>query len=183
MYLLKKNTAELLDVEYLKPSCDDVVVETAFSTVSCGTEKANITGDTNVSVSRNPKAVFPKALGYSSSGTVIEKGENVTDINIGDRVVVFWGTHSKYNTISKNRVVKIEDDNISFEEAALSFIASFPLAAIRKTRLEIGEPAIVMGLGLLGQLATRLLKVAGAVPIIAIDPTESRRIEALKKRS
>ena len=118
-------------------------------------------------------------MGYSSAGVVFEKGENVTNIDVGDRVVAFWGTHSKYNIVNKDNVVKIDDDNISFQQAALTFITSFPLAAIRKTRLEIGESAIVMGLGLLGQFAVRLLKAAGAVPVIAVDPVKERREEAL----
>lgn len=176
----KKDTAELLEVDYKNPSANEVVVETAFSTVSCGTEKANITGDPNVAGNAPSSVRFPRKSGYSSAGTVIAKGEAVNSTDIGDRVVVYWGTHSKYNTVSENNIVKIEDDAISFQEAALSFIATFSLAAIRKTRLEIGESAIVMGLGLLGQIAVRLLRAAGATPVIAVDPVESRRKEALR---
>ena len=43
----------------------------------------------------------------------------------------------------------------------------------------MGESAIVMGLGLLGQMAVRLLRAAGATPVIAVDPVESRRKDAL----
>lgn len=32
------------------------------------------------------------------------------------------------------------------QEAAVAFITTFPMAAIRKTRLEIGESVLVMGL-------------------------------------
>lgn len=171
----RKNHAEFLEGEYKKPSADEVVVETVFSTLSCGTEKANITGNLGC-----PEPVeFPRKLGYSSAGIVVELGENVTELALGDRVIVYWGTHSKYNTVYKKRAVKIDDDSISFQEAALAFIATFPLAAIRKTHFEIGESAIVMGLGLLGQLAIKLLKAAGAVPLIAVDPVEKRRKEAL----
>ena len=53
------------------------------------------------------------------------------------------------------------------------------MAAVRKTRLEIGEPAMVMGCGLLGQIAVKELRAAGAVPIIAADPVEERRKLAL----
>lgn len=176
----KPHKAELLDVEYRKPLPDEVVVKTAFSTISCGTEKANITGDPNVAADSSGAVSFPRASGYSSSGTVIEKGDGVKNINIGDRVTVYWGKHARYNTIHESQAVKIENDTVSLEEAAISFIASFSLAAIRKTHLEIGESAIVMGLGLLGQLAVKLLRAAGAVPIIAADPVEERRIQALK---
>ena len=172
------NKAEFLDVEYIIPGPDDVVVKTEFSTISPGTERANITGDPNISATRKAGTFFPRALGYSASGTVVETGENVTEVKVGDRVVAYWGTHSKYNIVRKENVVKM-DDGVSFQQAALTFITSFPLAAIRKTRLEIGESAIVMGLGLLGQFAVRLLKAAGAVPVIAVDPVKERREEAL----
>ena len=54
------------------------------------------------------------------------------------------------------------------------------MAAIRKCRLEIGESAVVMGLGILGLIAVQLLRAAGAVPVIAVDPVESRRKKALE---
>jgi len=175
----KKDTAEFLDAEYEIPSADQVIVKTEFSTISPGTERANITGDPNISATKKAGTFFPRALGYSSAGVVVEIGENVKNVEVGDRVVAFWGTHSKYNIVNKNNVVKIDDDSVSFQQAALAFITSFPMAAIRKTRLEIGESAIVMGLGLLGQFAVKLLKAAGAVPVIAVDPVEERRKDAL----
>jgi threonine dehydrogenase-like Zn-dependent dehydrogenase len=54
------------------------------------------------------------------------------------------------------------------------------MASIRKTRLEIGESCLVMGLGLLGQIAVKLARIAGAVPIVAVDPVKERREEALR---
>ncbi len=175
----KVNTAELLDAPYTEPQDRQVVVETAFSAVSPGTERANLTGDPNVAGSKEGNVVFPRYLGYSSSGIVVAKGSAVTEFEIGDRVAVFTGTHSRYKTMNVYNVVKI-NDKISLSEAAMCYIVTFPLAAVRKTRLEIGESALVMGLGLLGQIAVRQLKTAGAAPIIAVDPVESRRKEALE---
>jgi threonine dehydrogenase-like Zn-dependent dehydrogenase len=71
------------------------------------------------------------------------------------------------------------EENVSFAEAALWHIATFPLAAIRKTKLELGESAIVMGMGILGLMAIRLLSAAGAAPIIAVDPVAEKRELAL----
>jgi len=172
------NKAALVDVEYKKPAAGEVVVKTAYSTVSAGTERANITGDPNVSGKGAPEVKFPRSVGYSSAGEVVEIGDSVTGVSVGDRVVVYWGKHKAYNTVPEGNVVRIPD-GIGLDAAAIAFIATFPLAAIRKTNLEIGEPALVMGLGLLGQLAVRLLRAAGAAPIIAADPVESRRAEAL----
>ena len=81
--------------------------------------------------------------------------------------------------VHEKKVVKIEDESVSFEAGAMSFIATFPMAAIRKTRLEMGESAMVMGLGILGMIAVKLLRAAGAVPIIAVDPNPTRREIAL----
>ena len=174
------NTAKLLDKQLPALGPYHVMVETAVSTISCGTERANITGDPNVSAESASSVVFPRYSGYNSAGTVIATGEAVTSVKVGDRVVVFWGLHQGINIVSHNNVVKIEDDGISFETAAMSFIASFPMAAIRKTRLEMGESALVMGLGILGMIAVKLLRLSGAVPIVAVDPNPRRREIALQ---
>lgn len=178
----KINTAELLDVPVVSPSDRQVLVRTACSTVSCGTERANITGNPNNSLAplpENAAPVFPRCLGYSSSGIVEEIGSAVTSVKPGDRVAVYCGHHKEYNTVDENNVVKITDERVSLEEAAMLYIASFPLAALRKTRLEIGESMLIMGLGLLGQLAVQLARAAGAVPVIAADPIAERRADAL----
>ena len=175
------NVAELVDKGELSAlKEDEVKVKTLFSTVSCGTERANITADPNVSPNGSGKVLFPRQLGYSSSGIVEEVGERVTSVKAGDRVVMHWSTHSEYNVLKEDRVIKIEDDSISMQEAAVAFITTFPMAAIRKTRLEIGESVLVVGLGLLGQLAVKLARISGAVPIVAVDPVKERREEALK---
>ncbi len=58
----KLNTAELLDAETAMPRDDELLVETAFSAISAGTEKANIVGDPSIStVSKGDEpAVFPR---------------------------------------------------------------------------------------------------------------------------
>ena len=174
------NTAKLLDETLPELGPYDVMVQTAVSTISCGTERANITGDPNVSAEGASEVVFPRYAGYNSAGTVIATGSAVTKVRAGDRVVVYWGSHQGINVIGQDYVVKIEDASISFETAAMSFISTFPMAAIRKTRLEIGESALVLGLGILGIIAVKLLRAAGAAPIIAADPNPKRREIALQ---
>lgn len=176
----KVNSAELLEMECLPPKADEVTIDLQFSAISSGTERSNITGQRNgPGQMEDAVAVFPRYCGYSAAGIVSAVGENVTDIKIGDRVLVFWGAHKKNITINRKKVVKIPD-GVSLEEAAMTFISTFPLAGIRKTKLEIGESALVMGLGILGIFAVKLLKAAGAYPIIAVDPVEERRSIALK---
>lgn len=175
------NRAEFLDVEDLQLYDDCIKVKTVVSTISNGTEKANITGEQAVSIysKDTDPVVFPRTAGYSSSGIVVEKGKNVTKFEIGDRVAMMWSKHRGYNVVEEKHAVKI-NDNVSFEEAALAYISVFPMAAIRKTRVEMGESAMVMGLGTLGLISVQLLRAAGAVPVIAVDPVKERREKALK---
>ena len=176
----KAYTAELLDMECASPKEDEVSVRLEFSAISSGTEKANFVGDRNgTTVAEDAAPEFPRTVGYSAAGTVTEVGSDVNDIAVGDRVVVFWGKHRKNITIKRKKVVKIPDC-VSTEEAAMAFIGTFPLGAIRKTQLEIGESALVMGLGVLGIFAVQQLRAAGAYPVIAADPVAERRELALK---
>ncbi len=161
------------------PAPDRVLIQTAYTTISPGTERANISGDPNVYGMSAPAVRFPRSCGYSSSGIVEKVGTAVTRVKPGDRVVGYWSTHSDYNLLPEKQVVRITDEEIGLREAAALFIGTFPLAAIRKTRLEMGEACLIMGLGLLGQYAVRLARIAGAMPVIAADPVKSRRQSAL----
>ncbi len=176
------NKAELLEQERPEPGEYQVLVKRAYTTISCGTEKANITGDINVNASAVPTdtvALFPRKCGYSGSGIVEKVGSKVTKVKVGDRVVGVWGVHSDYDIYDENSVVLV-DDGVSLQEASMGYISTFSAAAVRKTNIEFGESAIVMGLGILGIFAVQFLKAAGAVPIIAVDPVEERRNNALK---
>ena len=173
------NVAELVTAECLAIKAGQVLVKMAVSTVSSGTERANLTGDANISAARPAGAVkFPRSAGYSSAGTIIEVAEGVQDLKVGDRVAMFWSTHASILPMGIQNLLKLPD-TVPFEEAALWHIGTFPMAAIRKCRLEMGESAIVMGQGVLGQMAVMELRAAGAVPIIAVDPVESKRQQAL----
>ena len=172
--------AELLDVDCNPPKENELTVNIEYSAISSGTEKANYAGLRNTpGVSEDSEAKFPRTVGYSAAGVVTEIGSGITDIAVGDRVVVYWGKHRKHITVSRNKVVKIPE-GVSTMEASLSLIPTFPLAAIRKTHLEIGESALVMGLGILGIFAVQELRAAGAYPVIAVDPVMERRELALK---
>ena len=172
--------AELLSVDCEAPKENEVTVELEYSAISAGTEKANYIGMRNgPAVSEDGAPIFPRTVGYSAAGRVIALGTSVTDLAVGDKVVVYWGKHKKHITVGRDQVVKIPQ-GVSTQEASMALISTFPLAAIRKTRIEIGESALVMGLGILGIFAVAELKAVGAYPIIAVDPVEDRRAFALK---
>ncbi len=177
---VEEKVTKLLEIDLPDVIGDnEVLIKTAYTTISCGTEKANLLGDKNVSIG-SVVVPFPRVLGYNCAGVVEKIGKNVTNVAVGDRVVGHGSLHRAYNLLHESTVVKIEQDSVSFQDGAASYIATFPLAAIRKTNLEIGEPAMVMGLGILGLIGVALLRVAGASPVIAVDPIPERREKALK---
>ena len=169
--------AELLEQEMPSVGPGEVLVRILRSTISAGTERALLTGDPNVNWKGAP-VPFPRQSGYSALGIVEAVGQNVTRVAVGDRVACSWSNHAQYCKLRESCVHPIGDD-VSDESAALVHIATFPLAAIRKCRLEIGESAIVMGLGVLGMITVKLLRIAGAAPIIAVDPVAAKRDAAL----
>ena len=176
----KPYTAELLSVDNPLPKDDEVMVELEYSAISSGTEKANFIGERNsVNMAENEECIFPRTVGYGTAGRVIEIGDKVKNIRVGDRVIVCWGKHKKHLTVKEDQVIRIPDE-VSTKEACMSLISTFPLGAIRKCRLEIGESAMVMGLGILGIFAVQQLKAAGAYPVIAVDPIADRRELALR---
>ncbi len=173
------NRAELCEHEVEAPGAGELLVKLCVSTISSGTERANLVGEINVGIHDcGTVAVFPRVSGYSSSGIVQAVGEGVTKFKPGDRVAMCWTKHSEYICVPEENATLL-DDSISFEDGALAHIATFPLAAVRKCRTEIGESAIVMGLGVLGMLAVQLLHAAGAAPVIAVDPVPEKREQAL----
>lgn len=173
--------AELENYELDAPKENQVQVKLVYSTISSGTERANLVGSKSVNITRpeDKEAIFPRYVGYSSSGIVTAVGAGVTDLQPGDRVAIGGSVHSQCLNLGRNSVHPLPDA-VSSQNAAMFYIATFPLAAIRKCRLEIGESAIVMGMGILGLMAVKLLKQAGAVPVIAVDPVPEKREKALQ---
>ncbi len=177
----KKGVAELVEEAMPEPGPKEVRVRIVRSCISSGTERANLTGvpDAGVGIfSTGDGVTWPRRCGYSTSGIVDKTGEEVDNLKPGDRVALSWTVHAQYAVVPAANAYPIPD-GVSFEAAAFAHIATFPMAAIRKCRLEFGEGAIVMGQGVLGQLAVKILRAAGAVPVIAADPLSEKRERAV----
>jgi 2-desacetyl-2-hydroxyethyl bacteriochlorophyllide A dehydrogenase len=155
-----------------------VVVENEVSAISAGTERACLLDLPNLADALPGQ--FPKRIGYSGVGRVVEIGKDVHNTKIGDRVLTHWGSmHSNFNYVTEDNLLKIENDAIPSEHAAFAAIATFSLNGLRKTRLELGESAAVIGMGILGVFALSLCRIAGGAPVIASDLSEKRRQLAL----
>jgi len=167
------HTAALLDTEIALPEGDGVLVEMEYTVISGGTERACL-----MNLRGNEK--YPSYLGYCGVGRVLQTGPAVQSVAAGDRVLVYHGHHAKYNLRSEKDITKVENDGIPSLEAAFVIIASMGLGGVRKLEVELGESAMVMGLGLLGIFAQQFLRLSGAYPVIAADLNPARRQLALE---
>lgn len=166
--------AELLETEVREIKDYEVLTEMEYTVISGGTERACILG------ANNTAKKFPGSLGYCGIGRVIQVGSTVTSVAVGDRVLVYHGKHAKYNIRPEADVTKVTNEAISSLDAAFVIIASMGLGGVRKLEIELGESAMVMGLGLLGIFAVQFCRLSGAYPVIAADLNPTRRELALQ---
>ncbi len=113
----------------------------------------------------------PMPLGYSSAGVVLECGRGVSEFKPGDRVACVR-PHAGIVSVGRNLVARIPD-NVTFEQACYGSVGAIALEGVRLARVGLGERVLVIGLGLIGQIAVCLLKAQGCrVYGIDLDPAK-----------
>jgi S-(hydroxymethyl)glutathione dehydrogenase / alcohol dehydrogenase len=121
-------------------------------------------------------------------GAVLLGGKAIADgtsrIHAGSHEVSpmnLLGTFAPYMTVHKDSVVKIDDD-IPFETAAIMGCA-VPTgfgSATNVADVKPGEAVIIVGVGGIGMSALQGAVISGAKQVIAIDPNEWKREQAIK---
>ena len=112
----------------------------------------------------------PMPLGYSSAGTIISIGSAFKGFQVGDRVACAGGgfaVHAEYVIVPQNLMVKIPN-NVDFASAAHATLGAIALHGYRLTDVQIGAQVAVIGLGLLGILASKIALAAGC-HVVGID--------------
>ncbi|MFK8164591.1 MAG: bi-domain-containing oxidoreductase [Lewinella sp.] len=108
----------------------------------------------------------PLPLGYCNAGEIIGVGAGVSGFQVGDRVVSN-GSHAEIVSVPENLVAKIPD-GVSYEDAAFTVIGAIALQGIRLIDPTFGETVVVTGMGLIGLVASQLLKANGC-RVIGLD--------------
>lgn len=120
-------------------------------------------------------------LGHEPMGTVVEVGKNVQGFSVGDRVTGLCATpsYSEY-ALMEDKYTMIIPDNVTDEDAIGEPIGCLLSAAGKMKPRTIGDTMVVVGCGYMGLGVMSLFKLHGAGDIIAIDPREEARENALK---
>ncbi|MGC7096167.1 bi-domain-containing oxidoreductase [Amycolatopsis lurida] len=209
----KSGELALLDVPV--PACKPggVLVRTAYSLISTGTEMMKVS-EASLSLVGKAKArpdqvakvlqsvaanglaaTYRKAmnkldsytpLGYSLCGVVEEVGAGIDDVAVGELVACAGNEHalhSELNWVPKNLYSRVPG-GVDPRHAAFGTVGSIAMQGVRRGEPQLGDIALVIGLGLIGQLVVQLL-VATGVRVLGVDPDPGRcelaeRLGALK---
>ncbi|MFD6168708.1 bi-domain-containing oxidoreductase [Streptomyces coeruleorubidus] len=114
-------------------------------------------------------------LGYSLCGVVEQVGAGIDDVKVGDLVACAGNEHALHaelNWVPKNLYARVPD-GLAPRHAAFGTVGSIALQGVRQGEPQLGEVALVIGLGLIGQLVVQLLAASG-VRVVGADPDPAR---------
>ncbi|GAX54392.1 bi-domain-containing oxidoreductase [Streptomyces olivochromogenes] len=114
-------------------------------------------------------------LGYSLCGVVEQVGAGIDDVKVGDLVACAGNEHALHaelNWVPKNLYSPVPD-GLAPRHAAFGTVGSIAMQGVRQGEPQLGEVALVIGLGLIGQLVVQLLTAAG-VRVVGADPDPVR---------
>jgi 2-desacetyl-2-hydroxyethyl bacteriochlorophyllide A dehydrogenase len=178
---------EVREMEVPEPGPDQVGIRTAFSGISQGTERWALTGryghyDVDYS------AYFPCSPGYQAAGVVETVGSQVSDLQVGDHVFTMGthftdpghkypgpcqASHSGYLVASRSEVWRVAPE-VDLAAASLYHMAGVSRHGVRLAGIRAGDLVVVIGLGMIGQMAAQAARRAGA-RVIATDLIPERR--------
>jgi predicted dehydrogenase/threonine dehydrogenase-like Zn-dependent dehydrogenase len=198
----KTGELALLDVPVPMCKPGGVLVRTRFSLISTGTELMKV-GEAGMSLlgkararpeqvakvlqsaaTLGPLATYRKVvnrldsytpLGYSLCGVVEEVGSGVLDVAAGDLVACAGNEHALHgelNWVPHNLYCRVPA-GVAARHAAFGTVGAIALQGVRRGEPQLGDVALVIGLGLIGQLVVQLLVAAGA-RVVGVDPDTGR---------
>jgi predicted dehydrogenase len=116
-------------------------------------------------------------LGYSLCGVVEQVGPGIDDVKVGDLVACAGNEHALHaelNWVPKNLYARVPD-GLAPRHAAFGTVGSIALQGVRQGEPQLGEVALVIGLGLIGQLVVQLLAASGVRVVgVGVDPDPVR---------
>ncbi|MEV3869655.1 bi-domain-containing oxidoreductase [Streptomyces sp. NPDC049906] len=198
----KSGELALLDVPVPGCKPNGVLVRSAYSLISTGTElmkvseasmsmlgKARSRPDQVAKVMQSVAtngltATYRKVnnrldsytpLGYSLCGVVEQVGAGIDDVAVGDLVACAGNEHALHaelNWVPKNLYARVPE-GLAPRHAAFGTVGSIAMQGVRRGEPQLGDVALVIGLGLIGQLVVQLLAASG-VRVVGVDPDPAR---------
>lgn len=165
------------------PGPDDVVIETAYTSISAGTERMLLAGQMP-----HPMLQLPVIPGYETVGRVTATGANVSDewldrwVYVGgahcyDGINPAWGGQSAKLFTSVERVVPLE--GVPPKQGVLLALTATALHGIDLVDPQVGDRLLILGQGPVGQLAARIARQRGSwTAVVDRNPARLGKSEA-----
>ena len=118
----------------------------------------------------------PEAVpGYAAAGVVEAVGAGVADLPPGTPVACAGAGHACHAEMIAvpRRLVAPVPRGVALDEAAFATIGAIALQGVRRAGVQVGESAVVLGLGLVGALTAQILRAAGAI-VLGFDADGGR---------
>ncbi|MGH3333318.1 MAG: zinc-dependent alcohol dehydrogenase [Nocardioidaceae bacterium] len=166
-------------------------VSTLYSGISAGTELTAYRGtnpyltsvwDPDLRLFSQGEGAAPayplEGWGYSEVGEVVEIADDVTSIEVGQRVWGIWGHRSEVVLPAAPLAAKSMSPDVDPVLGSFVRVGAIALNAVLAARVSLGETVVVMGQGVIGLLATSFAVRSGA-DVVVVDPIASRRDRGL----
>ena len=160
---------------------DEVLVETICSAISAGTEmmiyRGQFPNQVDAIDSISSGLHYPTSYGYANVGRIIEIGKSVNEEWENRRVFSFQ-THTSHFIIKPEFLILIPD---SLSPEAACFLPNMETAVnlVQDAAPILGERVLVLGQGVIGLLATALLKEFPLETLVTADRYPLRRAASL----
>ena len=156
-----------------EPGPGEMLIRTRKTLISTGTELTGFTGDFPAGSVWAGYIKYPwRSAGYSNVGDIVALGPGVSNFEVGQRVCSA-GRHATYNLQTVAQVQAIPDE-VSDDQAVFWQLGCTVMNGVRRARIALGESVVLVGAGILGQLATQYVHLRGAFPLIVVDLSDSR---------
>ena len=140
------------------PTGNEVKTETIYSGITNGTERNQLIGG---NYAPKDEQLPTGGNGYQNVGRVIEVGPNVSELQVGD-VLYMSAVHAEYVVMAADDLLIKLPDSVDRTEAALFGMTSVAMRTCRNTELKMGERVLIVGAGIIGQVAAQIAAVMGA---------------------
>jgi len=114
-------------------------------------------------------------MGYSACGEVVAVGARAREFQPGQLVACAGAGHANHaevNYIPRLLATRVPE-GVSAEAAAYTTVGTIALQGVRNADVRFGETAVVLGLGLIGQLTVQILKASGC-RVVGLDLSPQR---------
>lgn len=175
------------------PKAGEVLIKVKYTGI-CGSDIPRVNGDAS--------HYFPNVLGHEFSGVIVEVGEAVTSLKVGDRVSGVplvpclkcddcqkgnyslcknysfigsrqFGSFAEYVAVPEKNAVKFSE-SISFEQGAFFEPITVALHGLNRLNYQGGGNVAILGAGTIGLFTMQWAKIFGAKKIAVFDISKER---------